>query len=223
MTGDTIQNLNTQDTLARNVFGLWGRTAEPTDMTDLLKSAYKKLKSAEQDLARKAARIEELEKILTVDELTGLSNRRGFYQSFEAELDRVNRGQNKGGLMIMIDLDRFKAINDTFGHAAGDEALRIVGAFLQSNVRAMDCAARLGGDEFVLMLSNTCIAKAMHRAQAIGKSLNALSFEWDGTHITLHGSLGLKEFFAGDTMESVLAQADAGMYKNKAERHEMAS
>lgn len=223
MTSDTIQNINTQENLAKSVFGLWGRTAEPTHLTDLLKNAYKKLKKAEKDIATKNARIVELERILTVDELTGLTNRRGFYKNFEAELDRVNRGQNKGGLLIMIDLDRFKAINDTFGHAAGDEALRVVGTFLQNNIRAMDCAARLGGDEFVLMLSDTRIAHAMKRAQKIGDRLNALNFDWKGTHITLHGSLGLKEFHEGDTIESIISQADAGMYENKAERQEMAS
>lgn len=223
MTSDIIHTYSEQQSVSKNIFGLWGRVPEPSHMTDLLKMAYNRLKKAEHDLAAKTQRIEELERILTVDELTGLTNRRGFYKHFEAELDRVNRGQNKGGLLIMIDLDRFKAINDTFGHAAGDEALRIVGSFLKSNIRPMDCAARLGGDEFILLFSNTCIDLAMTRAKKIGENLNALGFDWEGTHITLHGSLGLKEFKQGDTIEAIIADADTGMYENKAHRREMAS
>ncbi len=223
MTSDIIHTYNEQEYAQKSIFGLWQRAPEPSHLTTLLKTAYNRLKKAEIDIAEKNERIAELERILTIDELTGLTNRRGFYTHFEAELDRVNRGQNHGGLLIMIDLDRFKFINDTFGHAAGDEALRIVGSFLQSNIRSMDSAARLGGDEFILLLSNTCIELAMARAKKIGERLNSLSFDWEGTRINLHGSLGLKEFTQGDTIESIIAEADAGMYENKAERTEMIS
>lgn len=225
MTSDIIQNLDAQDKITKNIFGFWGRTAEPEslNLTELLKTAYLKLKKAEQELHQKNKRIADLERILTIDELTGLNNRRGFYQSFESELDRVSRGQNQGGLLIMVDLDRFKAINDTYGHAAGDEALRVVGNFLKSNVRNMDCAARLGGDEFVLMLSNTSIAKAMDRARAIGQELNTLRFDWNGAEIKIFGSLGLQEFSKEDRIETIMALADAGMYDNKEERRKIAS
>lgn len=223
MTSDIIHNTLDQIDSPKGIFGLWGRPVEPSHLTNLLKSAYARLKKAERDLETKTKRIAELEQILTVDELTGLTNRRGFYKTFEAELDRVNREQNKGGLLIMIDLDRFKTINDTFGHAAGDKALQVVGAFLQSNIRPMDCAARLGGDEFILLMSNTCIELAMDRAKKIGQNLNALGFDWEGTHITLHGSLGLQEFHEGDTIERIIAEADHGMYENKAERKVMTS
>lgn len=223
MTSDIIHHYIDQQDAQKGLFGLWGRTPEPSQLTDILRSAYARLKKAERDLEEKSVRIVELERILTVDELTGLTNRRGFYQAFEAELDRVNRGQNKGGLLIMIDLDRFKAINDTYGHAAGDRALEAVGEFLQNNIRPMDCAARLGGDEFILLLSNTCIEKAMARAKTIGERLNSLSFDWEGKRIKLHGSLGLQEFHEGDTIERIIAEADQGMYENKAERKEMAS
>lgn len=223
MTSDIVQNFGSVEPAARGIFRLWGRNPEPMPMTDILRSAYVRLKKAEDEIALRNKRIKVLEQMLTVDELTGLTNRRGFYTAFEAELDRVNRGQNTGGLFIMIDLDRFKTINDTYGHAAGDEALRVVGEFLAGSIRAMDCAARLGGDEFVLMLSNTCIAKAMGRAKQIGQDLNALNFSWDGADISLHGSLGLKEFSKGDTIESIVAAADHGMYADKAARKSVAS
>lgn len=225
MTSDILQDLNTQDKINKNIFGLWGRAPDPESLqlTDLLKVAYKKLKNAEKELRQKNDRIASLERILTIDELTGISNRRGFYKSFESEIDRVNRGQNLGGLLIMIDLDRFKEINDNYGHAAGDEALRIVGSFLNSNIRNMDSAARLGGDEFVLMFANTSISKAMQRAKKIGHDLNNLSFQWQGSDIQIHGSLGLREFNQGDTIETIISDADAGMYSDKEIRKQIAS
>ncbi len=183
--------------------------------TDLLRSAYKMLEQAERDLAERDERIKGLESILTVDELTGLTNRRGFYASFEGELDRTNRGENVGGLLIMIDMDYFKTINDTFGHQAGDEALKTVGAFLNSSIRPMDVAARLGGDEFIVLMPNTSISKAMKRAQRIGEEMNKLSFRWNNKRIKLNASLGLKEYTQGDTIENIIEQADQGMYQNK--------
>lgn len=186
-----------------------------TSTEDLLKSAYKMLEQAERNLQERNQRIHALENIITTDELTRLTNRRGFYASFKGELDRTNRENNKGGLLIMIDLDHFKAINDTFGHLAGDEALKTVGTFLLSTIRDMDIAARIGGDEFIVLFSNTSIAQAMHRVKKLGKELNDLSFEWEGTTIKLHASLGLKEYKQGDTINGIIKDADKRMYQDK--------
>lgn len=208
----------------RDLFGFLKREEEPESTSqahDLLKTAYKMLENAERELSERDQRIVALENILTVDELTQLTNRRGFYKAFRGELDRTNRGENKGGLLIMIDLDKFKAINDTYGHQAGDEALRVVARFLQKTTRDMDVAARLGGDEFILLMPNTSIAKAIMRATQIGKDLNKLSFEWDGTTININGSLGLKEYKSGDTIEAVIESADQGMYANKEMRKQI--
>lgn len=206
-TGEFLGFLKKNDT--------YGKTVEATA---LLKAAYKMLQQTERDLAKKEKRIKDLESILTIDELTGITNRRGFYANFKGELDRTNRAQNTGGLLIMIDLDYFKTINDTFGHLAGDEALRTVALFLKSTVRPMDLVARMGGDEFIILMPNTSIAKAMKRAKKIGNDLNALTFDWKGSTVHIHGSLGLKEYSQGDTIESIIEQADKGMYKNKKER-----
>lgn len=194
------------------------RTQTDTDVQDLLKSAYTMLERAEKDLAKKNARIHDLEAMLTTDELTGLTNRRGFYKHFVRELDRTNRGENEGGLLIMIDLDFFKEINDTFGHLAGDEALKLVGQFLQQFMRSYDVAARLGGDEFIVLMPNTNTAKALQRAQLLEKELNALSFDFNGTMINIHGSLGLREYAQGDTVDTIINEADQDMYKQKETR-----
>ncbi len=223
MTSDIIQSQFVAEQQNRGFFGFLQQkspaplTSDP-HISALLKSAYDKLKQAETDLAIKDQRIQSLERHLTVDELTGLVNRRGFYRRFESELDRTNRGENKGGLLVMIDLDGFKAINDTYGHNAGDEALRCVGAFLTQTTRPMDCVVRLGGDEFIVLMPNTCIHKAMKRAKKIGDDLNALSFDWKGKRIKINGSLGLQEFKSGDTIETIIDHADEGMYAQKEER-----
>ncbi len=202
-----------------DLFSFFRRTSTPPHSNEqtfeLLKSAYKMLEQAEKEIEDKNSRIANLESILTVDELTQLTNRRGFYKSFKAELDRTNRGENMGGLLIMIDLDHFKEINDTFGHQAGDKALRIVGSFLNNYTRDMDIAARLGGDEFIALLPNTSISKAMKRAHKLGEEINALTFEWNGATIKIQASLGLKEYKSGDTIESIIEEADQGMYANK--------
>ena len=193
------------------------------DKTALLKTAYKMLRQAEHNLAMKEDRIQSLQEILTIDELTGLTNRRGFFQAFEGELDRTNRGENEGGLLLMIDLDYFKMINDTYGHLAGDEALRTVSNFLSSAIRPMDVAARLGGDEFIILMPNANISMAMQRARKVGNAINDLSFDWKDDTVSIHASIGLKEYVRGDTIETIIEQADRGLYEDKKSRKDQAT
>jgi diguanylate cyclase (GGDEF)-like protein len=181
-----------------------------------LNLAHKQLGAAEAALAAQQNRIALLEDLATTDDLTGLKNRRGFYEGFTRELECCERGISKGGLIVMIDLDNFKTVNDTFGHQAGDAVLKLVGKTLQNEIRKMDIAARLGGDEFVLLLSNT--TQAATRAQVIGWHLNNLSLAWDGNIIPVRASVGLKSFGAGDTAETVLRAADGTLYATKFER-----
>ncbi len=196
------------------------RKAQPsakirTTTEGLLKSAYKMLEKSEKEIKEKDKRIKALENIITTDEMTGLTNRRGFYKSFKSELERTNRNNSKGGILIMIDLDHFKSINDTFGHIAGDEALKTVGKFLTGTIREMDIAARIGGDEFITLFSDTSIHQAMERVKSLGEELNNLSFKWDGSTINIHASLGVKEYKQGDTIEGIINSADKRMYKDK--------
>lgn len=229
MSSDLIQNRFTEKRQqnvgvianSRDFFHFLKKDNKPqarTDLHDLLRAAHTMLEKAEKDIALKSKRISDLENLLTTDELTGLTNRRGFYQHFVRELERTNRGENQGGLLIMIDLDHFKDINDTFGHLAGDKALKIVGRFLKNFMRSYDIAARLGGDEFIVLLPNTNTAQAMQRAQLLEKELNQLTFNMNGSTIHIRGSLGLREFQSGDTVESIIGAADKAMYDNKEER-----
>lgn len=181
----------------------------------LLKQARLMLDEAEAKIQAQDERISYLEDLATSDELTGLKNRRGFLEVFMQELDRCKRGLSCGGLLVLIDLDNFKSVNDTFGHLAGDACLRLVGRTLDNEIRQMDIAARLGGDEFVLLLSNTTKAQAARRAQELAWRLNNLSVAWYGEEIPVQASLGLRDYGAKDTISKIFNDADMRLYANK--------
>lgn len=181
----------------------------------LLNHAGKLIDSADAKLAVQGKQIDRLKKMSVTDELTGLSNRRGFDLAMRRELDRCERGYSQGGLLILIDVDNFKAINDTYGHLAGDAALSLVGRVLINEARRMDVAARLGGDEFVLMMTDTDKATASIRAQNLCWQLNLLHLAWHGDEVPVRASLGLKSFSAGDLMDEVFGHADSDLYASK--------
>ncbi len=189
-----------------------------TDQTvNLLTQAHQIISQSEAKIKEQEDRIQLLQRLATTDELTGLTNRRGVLNEFERELDRVNRDVSQGGLFIMIDLDNFKMINDTYGHEAGDAALKLVGKTLSTDSRTMDVVGRMGGDEFVLLFVNTTRKRALARAQFLIKKLNNLSFIWNKKEILIRASLGLKEYGKTSSVKQIFAAADANMYANKAE------
>jgi diguanylate cyclase (GGDEF)-like protein len=191
----------------------WWRTMSAT--IAMIRHSHKMMDDAKQTIAAQAKRIRELESQCTIDDLTGLQNRRGFFHDFAGEMDRTNRGHSMGGLLIMIDLDNFKTINDTYGHQAGDAALRLVAKTLAADCRQMDSCARLGGDEFVLLLANTERDRCLTRVQSLIKTLNNLSLVWYGNDIPVRASLGLKDYKKGDTTDDTYSAADQSMYDNK--------
>lgn len=184
----------------------------------MLKDTQSALHTAKAQIENQQARIRTLEALSSTDELTGLTNRRGFVDAFARELDRAKRGQSKGGLLLMIDLDNFKGINDTYGHAAGDAALQLVAATLNATIRRMDIGARLGGDEFVVLFANADMATAAARAQQLSVRLNSLTLRYKGERIPVRASLGMKTYKSGDTVEDIFAAADKTMYAAKASR-----
>lgn len=195
----------------------WWRSMGTT--LTLLKQAHNIIEQSARQISEQTRRICELEALSNTDHLTGLLNRRGFIDAFRRELDRLNRDTSQdrilGGLLIMIDLDNFKSINDTRGHAAGDAALKVVAKTLSSDIRTMDIAGRMGGDEFVLLFANTTRKDSLERAQFLIKKLNNLSFVWNGEEIPVRASLGLKEYKKGSKTENILGDADASLYANK--------
>jgi diguanylate cyclase (GGDEF)-like protein len=153
------------------------------------------------------------------DALTGLSNRRSIVLHFSQELARAERLQSKVAL-ILLDVDEFKSINDTYGHNIGDRALSEVAAALQSVLRPYDLCARYGGDEFVLVLPNCTRESADSRCAELQQRISHVQVEiWPDTTVTLGASAGVAVFpDDGGTFEMLVAEADHRMYLDKASR-----
>ncbi len=183
----------------------------------LLEHALAVAAAAEERLAAQSRRIAQLESLSRTDELTGLLNRRGFLD----ELRRaVARGRRNGetGVVIYGDIDRFKEINDRYGHACGDEMLRAAGRMLAGSVREVDVVARLGGDEFAILLTQTSWRDGRRRARALQDTLDGLACEFAGRRVEARMSLGAEPYGAEDDAASLLDRADTDMYCNKRRR-----
>jgi diguanylate cyclase (GGDEF)-like protein len=181
----------------------------------LLKHAYTLIENAEKRVEEQEERISRLESLLSIDPMTSLLNRRGFESFFEREIARAKRHDTKGGLLILFDLDRFKAVNDTFGHLAGDECLKIMATKLRQMIRNVDAAARLGGDEFAVILTDTDEKGGLYKCQKLQKNLDSISFKWNEHAIEFGATLG-HSFFNGESqIKSVFDDADKTLYANK--------
>ena len=135
-----------------------------------------------------------LRRMATRDHLTKLFNRAHFERFATTELLRANRcGQNAA--MMMVDVDRFKTVNDTFGHSAGDDILRTVAQVCQNEVRAIDCVGRFGGDEFVILLMQTGIEGASIVAERIRASIDGavLRREYDAVPVSISAGISSTE------------------------------
>ena len=154
----------------------------------------------------------QLEHTNATDTLTGLLNRRGLYEIAERLFDRA-LGHGEKIVVMFADMDKFKNINDTLGHPAGDQVLRELGTILRESLRAHDIAARYGGDEFVLMLSNTTMDEAEHVARRIQSKVVA-SAQARGQEISLTIAYG-EAPTDGATFDAVLESVDQALYQSK--------
>jgi diguanylate cyclase (GGDEF)-like protein len=175
------------------------------------------LDALKKDLTAARARVAELETRVDEDPLTGLFNRRGFERALERSLAYVRRYAATAAL-VYLDLDRFKPVNDRFGHAAGDWALGRVARIVAGNVRASDVVARFGGDELVVLLWNVNAAQVAEKARGLEALIDGEAFAWDGKKFALGLSAGAVMLSADDTVVSALERADAAMYARKRER-----
>lgn len=161
-----------------------------------------------------------LERLAQQDGLTGLANRRKFDQAIDHALARAKRSATPLA-MILIDVDYFKKFNDLYGHVAGDECLRQVGAVIKaSEKRSSDLAARYGGEEFAVLLPDTDLAGALVVAESIRKALHALKIEHAGNTsgiVTVSAGIDvLTSISESDSVTSFISAADAALYGAKA-------
>ncbi|HEX7290350.1 MAG TPA: GGDEF domain-containing protein [Conexibacter sp.] len=155
-----------------------------------------------------------------IDPLTGLLNRRGFEERLDIELARAIRDASSLAVVV-LDLDRFKDVNDTHGHEVGDRVLTWIGAVLTEHVRGVDVAARLGGDEFVVALPRTDVADALHVAERVraavanGGQRRARFGVGDELSVTVSG--GVAAHVGPIDLHALLADADRALYAAKHE------
>jgi diguanylate cyclase (GGDEF)-like protein len=168
-------------------------------------------------LARAQARIEELQASADTDFLLDIPNRRGFERELHRSIAFIKRYHARGAL-ITLDVDRLKPINDSYGHAAGDQVLKAVAGALLDQVRSSDLVGRLGGDEFALLLWNLSEIDARAKAAMLEKSIDRLSFVFRGHTVTAGISAGVALLGPHTEARRALEEADRAMYVRKAQR-----
>ncbi len=160
------------------------------------------------------ARIRHLERMADQDSLVPVFNRRAFVRELSRVLSYSER-YGAPGSVIYFDINSFKEINDTYGHAAGDAALELVAESLIQNVRESDIVGRLGGDEFGVILSHADSATAAEKAQLLADSIRGSTFRWEGQAIDLDVAYGIYSFIQGQDARAALEAADKAMYAHK--------
>lgn len=166
------------------------------------------------EVAALTARAEAAEAAAEHDVLTPVLNRRGFAAAMTRTMAYCSR-YKVPAVLLYLDLDGFKAVNDSLGHAAGDAALVRVAELLLENVRATDAVGRLGGDEFGVLLLNSGLEAGREKAAGLKAALEGAEFRWEGAAASLGGSFGVRAFAGQADVETWLAEADAAMWVRK--------
>lgn len=192
----------------------------PADLTPAVREAVEALTAEigalRAEVAQLKARLVEAEGLADRDALTPLVNRRALMR----ELNRIRTFSERYGSpasLVYFDMDGFKTVNDRFGHAAGDDALRTVAERLVANVRESDVVGRIGGDEFAVILIQADRATAEAKAQALARAIEE-PVEIGDWSAPLHVSFGVCEITPDSEPEAIVAQADAAMYASKRAR-----
>lgn len=151
---------------------------------------------------------------LATDVLTQVANRRGLMQAFDAERSRLDR--EGGALSIgLLDIDNFKRLNDSLGHAAGDQALVALAQHVRRSLRPVDVVARFGGEEFVVLLPGTPVDEAQRVLTRLQRELTASLFMHDGKEVFVTFSAGVTAYRLGEPVEDALERADEALYEAK--------
>jgi two-component system cell cycle response regulator len=151
-----------------------------------------------------------------VDELTGVSNRRYLLAHLDELIERVNH-DHVSAAILLFDIDHFKQVNDTYGHAAGDDVLRELAARAMNSVRSVDLVARLGGEEFVVVMPETdiTIATAVAERLRLAVAREPFIIGTDGMKVAVTISIGATVAASGDGRGELLKRADDALYRAK--------
>lgn len=180
----------------------------------IIKKLNRELEQANIETEALRQQVVEAQQVALRDQLTGISNRMSYEENIAAELARFKRYQTPFSLMVW-DVDKFKSVNDTYGHAAGDKVLTIIAKLLEQNVRETDHLARYGGEEFVIILPETSLQQAPPLAEKLRKGIEGIEFHFRGKRVPITASCGLAEVRPGEDRIALFERADAALYRAK--------
>jgi len=168
-------------------------------------------KALELELKIRRELEEELQRVATVDSLTGLYNRRKFEATLDYEVAR-NKRYPVGLSLILVDIDYFKNVNDTYGHDVGDKVLQDFAGLLKKSIRKTDIAGRWGGEEFMIILPESSASTACAVAEKIRKNIESAAFDTIGK---MTASMGVCLMGGSDEADSLIKRADIALYEAK--------
>ena len=190
---------------------------EQTRQLALLERALTLVKGSEERMAVLEEHIENLTALRRTDFLTAIPNRRALEERLREILHGANR-HGDTGVLVLFDVDRFKDMNDRYGHAAGDELLRALAEVLMQNVRNTDFVARLAGDQFAVLLAHTSPREGVYRARHLQTLMRETTIEVDGDRIAVEASIGCSNYEAGTDLAGLFQRASIALYRQKRSR-----
>ncbi|MEZ5957288.1 MAG: GGDEF domain-containing protein [Hyphomonadaceae bacterium] len=184
------------------------------DARDVSESGIAVLERLTGELAEIKAKLEAAEALADRDALAPVFNRRAFLRELHRTMSEVERYKTPAAV-IYIDLDGFKAVNDEYGHSAGDAVLRHVGVLLTDSVRESDVVGRLGGDEFGIILNRASAEEAAAKAASLSDKINSSAILYAGVPHRIGASVGVHPIAMVEDPETAIARADEAMYAEK--------
>lgn len=191
------------------------------DLKKTIHKVKKEISQTKKQLQKSMETVEDLQKQIEklkeksiVDELTRILNRRGIMEILTREFARSQRFKNPLSV-LMIDIDDFKKINDTYGHLVGDKVLQTIAFVLKNNLRATDAVGRYGGEEFLVILPETNIEAAEIVAEKLRKEVAKKAFKYKDQVFKITISIGAAQMKEEDTVESLIQRADEALYISK--------
>lgn len=180
------------------------------------KTGIVEIRGVTRDISERRALRKELERQAATDSLTGLANRRHFLHVLQREMERCQRHEFPMSL-LMLDIDHFKRVNDTYGHVMGDRALQAVAKVCAEQIRSFDLLGRIGGEEFALILVSTGLEEACNAAERLRERIEACEILTDdGLRIRVTVSIGVAGYRRGsETFSNLMARADEMLYLAK--------
>ena len=188
--------------------------ARQHQLEEQLKHLNQRVREMEKEGESLRQRLREKHELAVRDPLTGLYNRLAYDERITQEFARAKRYEQPLSLAV-LDIDRFKRINDSYGHKAGDKALKIIANRVRSNLRETDFLARYGGEEFAIVMPETGLKDALVAVEKLRKDVSQSRFHYQGTGVDITVSVGLAEMREDDSPESLFQRADRALYTAK--------